>query len=57
MIAAVKEAIAIYANDPDWARVRPPLIELTTDQTKLLAAELQRIGFAMAGMKRARRAT
>lgn len=57
MIAAVKEAIAIYANDPDWARVRPPLIELTTDQTKLLAAELQRIGFAMAGMERARRAT
>ena len=31
MIAAIKQAIAIYANDPEWARVRPPLVELTTD--------------------------
>jgi 4-hydroxy-tetrahydrodipicolinate synthase len=38
MIAALKQAIAIYANDPDWARVRPPLVELTTEQAKLLAA-------------------
>jgi 4-hydroxy-tetrahydrodipicolinate synthase len=47
MIAALKQVIAIYANDPEWARVRPPLVELTTDQTKLLAADLQVIGFAM----------
>jgi 4-hydroxy-tetrahydrodipicolinate synthase len=49
MIAAVKQAIAIYANDPEWARVRPPLVELTTDQANLLAAELKRIGFAIGG--------
>ena len=42
MIAALKQAIAIYANDPEWAKVRPPLIELTTEQAKLLAAELNR---------------
>jgi len=54
MIAAVKQAIAIYANDPAWARVRPPLLELTSEQAKLLAAELKRIGFAMTGMERAR---
>src|SRR5215470_4694475 len=47
MIAAIKKAIALYANDPEWARVRPPLIELAASQGKLLAAELQRIGFAM----------
>ena len=47
MIAAIKQAIAIYANDPEWARVRPPLIELTTAQAKLLAEELQKIGFRM----------
>ena len=47
IIAAVKEAIAIYTNDPEWSRVRPPLIELTTQQTKLLAAELQAIGFRL----------
>jgi 4-hydroxy-tetrahydrodipicolinate synthase len=52
MIAALKQAIAIYANDPEWARVRPPLVELTTEQAKLLAAELKRIGFAMNGIGR-----
>jgi 4-hydroxy-tetrahydrodipicolinate synthase len=52
MIAALKQAIAIYANDPEWARVRPPLVALTTDQAKLLAAELKRIGFAVNGIRR-----
>jgi 4-hydroxy-tetrahydrodipicolinate synthase len=53
MIAAVKQAIAIYANDPEWARVRPPLLELTTEQAKFLAEELKRIGFAMNGLRKA----
>ena len=57
MIAAIKKAIAIYANDPEWARVRPPLLELTTGQEKLLAKELQAIHFAMNGMERTGRAT
>jgi 4-hydroxy-tetrahydrodipicolinate synthase len=52
MVAALKHAIAIYANDPEWARVRPPLVELTTAQGKLLAAELNAIGFAMTGIRR-----
>jgi len=47
MIAALKQAIAIYRNDSDWSRVRPPLVELTKEQAKLLAAELKAIGFAM----------
>jgi 4-hydroxy-tetrahydrodipicolinate synthase len=50
MIAAIKQAIAIYAYDPGWARVRPPLVELTTEQATLLADELKRIGFAMTGI-------
>jgi len=50
MIAAIKQAIAIFANDPGWARVRPPLVELTTAQAKLLADELKQIGFAMTGI-------
>src|SRR5205807_1414049 len=52
MIAALKQAIAIYACDPEWARVRPPLVELTTEQAKLLAAELKAVGFAMNGIRR-----
>ena len=47
MIAALKQAIAIYGNDPQWARVRPPLVELTTEQARKLVAELEAIGFAM----------
>ena len=48
MIAAMKQALAIYRNDPGWTRVRPPLVELTTEQANLLAAELNAVGFAMA---------
>ncbi len=28
MIGALKQGIAIYADDPAWAKVRPPLVEL-----------------------------
>ena len=52
MIAALKQAIAIYGNDPEWARLRPPLVELTTEQAKLLATELKAIGFVMPGVGR-----
>ena len=52
LISALKQAIAIYANDPAWAKVRPPLVELTAEQAKSLAAELKAISFAMAGLKR-----
>jgi 4-hydroxy-tetrahydrodipicolinate synthase len=50
MIAALKQAIAIYGNDPEWARLRPPLIGLTPEQANLLATELKAIGFAMPGI-------
>src|SRR6266567_1098912 len=52
MIAALKQAIAIYADDPAWRTVRPPLVELTPEQTKTLTAELKAIGFAMPGVRR-----
>jgi 4-hydroxy-tetrahydrodipicolinate synthase len=45
MIAALKQSIAIYADDPAWRTVRPPLVELTPEQAKTLAAELKAIGF------------
>src|SRR5437588_8911668 len=50
MISALKQAIAIYANDPAWRMVRPPLVELTAEQAKTLAAELKGIGFTMPGL-------
>jgi len=53
MIAALKQAIAIYRNEPAWAKVRPPLVELTAEQAKTLDAELKAIAFTMPGLKRA----
>jgi 4-hydroxy-tetrahydrodipicolinate synthase len=50
MIAALKQAIAIYRNDPEWARVRPPLVELTAEQARLLAARLTAIECVMPGI-------
>ena len=50
MIAALKQAIAIYADDPAWRTVRPPLVELTPEQANTLAAELKAIGFTMPGI-------
>ena len=51
MIAALKQTIAIYANDPEWAPVRPPLVELRNEQAKLLADQLKAVGFAMNGIR------
>ncbi|HWY52057.1 MAG TPA: dihydrodipicolinate synthase family protein [Chthoniobacterales bacterium] len=53
MISALKQTIAIYANDPAWRRVRPPLVELTAEQVKKLAAELKAIGFTMGELPKA----
>jgi 4-hydroxy-tetrahydrodipicolinate synthase len=47
MIAALKQTIASYRNDPEWARVRPPLIDLTTEQARKLVAELKKIEFSI----------
>ena len=47
MIAALKAAIAHFADDPDWFRVRPPLDQLTAEQTNALMEELIEAGFFM----------
>src|SRR5436305_5654566 len=44
MIATLKQAIALHRNDPERSRVRPPLVELTKEQAKVLAAALKRSG-------------
>jgi 4-hydroxy-tetrahydrodipicolinate synthase len=45
MIAALKQTIAIFRDDPEWSRLRPPLVEFTPEQAKTLAADLKTIGF------------
>ncbi len=53
MIPALKHAVAHFAHDPDWDRVRPPLVELTADQKTALVAELEKRGFVMPGLAEA----
>jgi len=50
MIPALKAAIANYGKDSAWATVRPPLVELTTEQTKALVTELDQKKFTMPGL-------
>jgi 4-hydroxy-tetrahydrodipicolinate synthase len=50
MIPALKQAIAHWGDDPEWARVRPPLVELTAAQRAALVRELEGLGFSMAGL-------
>lgn len=47
LIAALKATIANITDDQDWVRVRPPLDQLTTDQTKTLFEQLTNAGFFM----------
>src|SRR5712691_6699622 len=47
MISALKQAIAICANDLAWAKVRQPLDEVSDEQAKTLAAELKAVSFTM----------
>lgn len=50
MIPALKETIAHCAGDPEWSRVRAPLIEFTAEERKGLLAELEKRGFEMPGL-------
>jgi 4-hydroxy-tetrahydrodipicolinate synthase len=56
MIPALKATIAHYAGDGDWFTVRPPLIELTADEQKVVIEKLRGLAFEMPGLKEASRA-
>jgi 4-hydroxy-tetrahydrodipicolinate synthase len=57
MIPALKQAIAHFSDDPQWAMVRPPLDPLTKEQAAAFVADLTQIGFTMPGLKEARAPT
>jgi 4-hydroxy-tetrahydrodipicolinate synthase len=50
MIPALKQIVAHYSGDPGWARLRPPLVELTAAQCTQLLDGLAERGFAMPGL-------
>ena len=51
MIPSLKKLIAHYSEDPDWHRVRPPLVKLTPQQETGLIDAVTAIGFDMPGIK------
>jgi len=50
MIPALKAAIAHHRADPQWATVRPPLVELLPLQQSALVQALESAGFSMPGL-------
>ncbi len=50
MIPALKGAISHFGKDVSWAKVRPPLVELTSDENSSLIADLENAGFEMRGL-------
>ena len=50
VIPALKRIVAHYGGDPEWNRLRPPLVELNEAQAAELLEGLQARGFTMPGM-------
>ncbi len=50
MIPALKQVVAHYSGDDEWARVRPPLVELEAEQKTHLIEWLDASGFSMPGL-------
>lgn len=50
MIPALKAATAMYGEDSEWVRVRPPLTQLTDEQNSDLSRELSSADFKMPGL-------
>ncbi len=50
MIPGMKAAVAHFSKDPEWIRVRPPLLALEPAQQNKLIADLEKIGFQMLGL-------
>ena len=51
MIPALKAVTAHFGNDPQWRTVRPPLVELSSEQEKQVITELKATGFSMPGLQ------
>jgi len=52
MIAAMKSAIAWKSARADWRTVRPPLVELNSEQASALQQALDKVGFEMPNASR-----
>ena len=51
LVPALKKIISHYAGDPEWNRLRPPLVELAEADGDKLMADLDAVGFEMQGLR------
>jgi 4-hydroxy-tetrahydrodipicolinate synthase len=51
LVPALKKIISHYASDPEWNRLRPPLVELAGADGDKLVAALNGLGFEMQGLR------
>ncbi len=52
LVPALKKIVSHYASDPEWNRLRPPLVELDEAEGKKLISDLEKLGFEMPGLGR-----
>ena len=50
VIPALKQCVAHYAVDPEWARLRPPLLALSNSEKTDLIVKLTALNFKMPGL-------
>jgi 4-hydroxy-tetrahydrodipicolinate synthase len=50
LVPALKRVVSHYATDPEWNRLRPPLVELAEGEGKKLISDLENLGFGMPGL-------
>jgi 4-hydroxy-tetrahydrodipicolinate synthase len=50
LIPAIKKIVSHYSGDPEWNRLRPPLVELSKEDGRKLIAALEKIAFQMTGL-------
>jgi 4-hydroxy-tetrahydrodipicolinate synthase len=50
LVPALKRIVSHYATDPEWNRLRPPLVELAEGEGKKLISDLENLGFGMPGL-------
>jgi 4-hydroxy-tetrahydrodipicolinate synthase len=50
LVPALKKIVSHYASDPEWNRLRPPLVELGEAESGKLISDLEKLGFEMPGL-------
>ena len=50
LVPALKKIVSHFASDPEWNRLRPPLVELAESDGRKLISDLEKLRFEMPGL-------